>query len=288
MDKFNLSTNLHYRCISGVTTTRFVSACLHTNRKISSSKTSQHSCTFSDLDSHADTCCLGSNCCITSKSGKVVNVKPFTDELSSVQEIEIGSGETAYTCSNGETYILIINEGLIFGDRLENTLLTPNQMRSNGITVEDTPTQFDRRSRHTIVGADDHGDDVTLPLTLRGVISYLSTRYPTEEEQRNCRRTTLTSDVEWDPYCDSYSAAETRCTSAVTTDTLLGEKTKINVDPVGITTHQGDIQQLFDMIKICAASRDLSPELLPLSENTTRIVSSVNIASDDIDGDGTK
>ena len=171
-----------------------------------------------------------------------MNVKPFTDELSPVQEIEIGSGETAYTCSNGETYILVINEGLIFGERLENTLLTPNQMRSNGTTVEDTPTQFDRRSRHAIVGTDDHGDEVTLPLILRGIISYLPTHYPTEEEQRNCRRITLTSDIEWDPYCDSYSAAETRCTSAVTTDTLTGEKPKVNVDPVGITTHQGDIQ----------------------------------------------
>ena len=83
-----------------------------------------------------------------------MNVKPFTDELSSVQEIEIGSGETAYTCHNGETYILVINEGLIFGERLENTLLTPNQMRSNGITVEDTPKQFDRRSKHAIIWTD--------------------------------------------------------------------------------------------------------------------------------------
>ena len=69
-----------------------------------------------------------------------MNVKPFTDELSSVQEIEIGSAETAYTSSTGETYILEVNEGLIFGDRLEHSLLTPNQMRANGITVEDSPT----------------------------------------------------------------------------------------------------------------------------------------------------
>ena len=215
-------------------------------------------------------------------------MKPFTDELSSVQQIEIGSAETAYTSSTGETYILVINEGLIFGERLEHSLLTPNQMRANGITVEDTPTQFDRRSKHAIIGTDNSGTEVVMPLLLRGMISYLPTHYPTEEEQRYCRRIILTSDAEWDPYCDSYSAAETRCTSSAITDTHQGEQLKVGIDPVGIMTHQGDTIQLFETMNICAASRDFPPELSPISENTSRIISSVNIASDDYDGDGTK
>ena len=56
---FYLSTNSPYRCVSGVKTTRYVSACLYTCRTISSSdRISQHSCKYSDLDSYADTCCL--------------------------------------------------------------------------------------------------------------------------------------------------------------------------------------------------------------------------------------
>ena len=42
------------------------------------------------------------------------------------------------------------------------------------------PTQFDRRSRHSIVGKDDHGNEVVLPLLLRGVVSHIPTHYPIE------------------------------------------------------------------------------------------------------------
>ena len=69
-------------------------------------------------------------------------------------------------------------------------------MRANGITIEDTPTQFDHRSKHAIIWIDNYGNEVALPLLLRGVISYLSNQYPTEKEQRNCRRITLTSNVD--------------------------------------------------------------------------------------------
>ena len=98
----------------------------------------------------------------------------------------------------------------------------------------------------------------------------------------------LTSDVEWDPYCDSYSAAETRCTSSVRTDTLPGEKVKVDIPHIGVVTTQGAPQELLDTMEVCAASRYFPPELSPLSENVWNIYASVNIASDDTDGDGLK
>jgi hypothetical protein len=49
-------------------------------------------------------------------------------------------GATAFTCqTTGETFILVINEGLFFGDKLEHSLLNPNQLRYSGVVVADNP-----------------------------------------------------------------------------------------------------------------------------------------------------
>ena len=63
---------------------------------------------------------------------------------------------------------------------------------------------------------------------------------------------------------------------------------KVNISHVGVTSPHGDLQELFDSIKICAASRMFPPELSPLFQNASILSSSVNIATDDTDGDGTK
>ena len=38
-----------------------------------------------------------------------------------------------------EPYLLVFNEGLWMGDKMEHTLVNPNQMRLFGITVQDNP-----------------------------------------------------------------------------------------------------------------------------------------------------
>ena len=51
-----------------------------------------------------------------------------------------------------ETYILVTAQLLYFGDKLENTLLCPNQMWSHGIEVDDVPRHLsiDGKSSHSI------------------------------------------------------------------------------------------------------------------------------------------
>ena len=69
----------------------------------------------------------------------------------------IVSAATAFTCqSTGQTYILVINEALWFGDRLENSLINPNQLRFGGIIVNDNP--FDPHIPISI-----QTDDVDIP-----------------------------------------------------------------------------------------------------------------------------
>jgi hypothetical protein len=58
-------------------------------------------------------------------------------------DVPVATVATAYDCpTTGKTHILVINEALYFGDKMSNTLLCPNQLRANGIRVDDCPRQY--------------------------------------------------------------------------------------------------------------------------------------------------
>ena len=72
--------------------------------------------------------------------------------------------------------------------------------------MDDTPTQFDSRSTHSIY-VPEH--DLTIPLYLEGVISSFPVRRFTEEEWETCTRVNLTCpDVEWAPYSEDFAKNE--------------------------------------------------------------------------------
>jgi hypothetical protein len=151
----------------------------------------------SELDSHADTCVAGSNTIPLWFTDKKVSVAPFIGEYVPLEDIPIASVATAWdNPSDGSTIILIINEALYFGERMPYTFLCPNQVRYNGIVVNDTPQFFDRNSLHSIIIP----GQIELPLQMRGVLSYLETRKPSESELSSCDRYELTSSNCWDPY----------------------------------------------------------------------------------------
>jgi hypothetical protein len=57
-----------------------------------------------------------------------------------MQDIPILQAGTAYDDPyTEETFILVINQGLYFGDNLPNSLINPNQMRANVLEVDDVP-----------------------------------------------------------------------------------------------------------------------------------------------------
>jgi len=111
-----------------------------------------------------------------------------------------------YNCT---TYILILNQALYFGDDMPNSLLNPNQIRSNGVTVDDCPTHLspNKDSTHTIYFPE---EDMRLPLQLNGIISFLSIRKPSKKEIETCTWLELTSDEEWDPYADTFADNESK------------------------------------------------------------------------------
>ena len=147
-----------------------------------------------ELDSHADTCALGRNFIPLSFTGRVCDVTPYNADIYEPERnVPIISGATAWTShESGQTYILVVNEGLWFGDKLQNTLLNPNQLRYSGVNVADNP--FNTAEPISITH-----EDLTIPLSISGTIIFLETATPTQSELDHCPHIHLTCDSDWNP-----------------------------------------------------------------------------------------
>jgi hypothetical protein len=158
-----------------------------------------------ELDLHADTCVAGANTVPLYFTDETVSVAPFIGEYKSLQDVPIASVATAWDSPiDGSTVVLVINEALYFGDRMPHTLLCPNQLRSHGVQVFDTPKVFNANSPHAIIVP----GQIQFPLQLHGIISFLETRKPTKEELRDCDRFELTSAASWNPFAEYFQQKE--------------------------------------------------------------------------------
>jgi hypothetical protein len=127
--------------------------------------------------------------------GRVCDVSPYNAEHGKCKNnVPIITGATAYTCqSSEETYIFVINDGLWFGPKLSYSLLNQNQLRCNGISVQDNP--FERTTPLSIEHL-----ELTIPLHLSGTNIFLNARTPTQHELDNCPHLHVTCDAEWNPH----------------------------------------------------------------------------------------
>jgi hypothetical protein len=134
-----------------------------------------------ELDSHADTSCAGSNFIQLEDPVCFAPFYPYSSEITALQKIPITSDGTAWVDpATGQPYLLILNECLFFGDRLNHSLLCPNQLPSNGLIVHDTPTIFDNNSTH------------------KCAVSYFDSYAPTLEEAMDMPVIVLTSSMNWE------------------------------------------------------------------------------------------
>jgi len=145
-----------------------------------------------EIDSHADTCCLGANFTPLYFTSKICNVTPFLDSLPSATNVEICTGATAYDDANGTTLILIVNKALWLGDCMQHSLLNPYQIRAHGIHVCDDPTNTQRPFGIQI-------EEAQVNFKMLGTTCAFRSRTPTAWELVNCQHVELTSDVDWSP-----------------------------------------------------------------------------------------
>jgi hypothetical protein len=153
-----------------------------------------------ELDTHADTYGVNNTANILEYLGKVAEVSGFSSSVGVLKEVPIVKAAVAYDHpTTGETVILIINQALYFDDNIEHLLLNPNQMKANGVEVDNIPMHLSAgKSTHSILFPE---AKYRIPLNLHGVISYFNIRTPTLQEINTCETLTLTSQgIEWQPY----------------------------------------------------------------------------------------
>jgi Reverse transcriptase (RNA-dependent DNA polymerase) len=220
-----------------------------------------------DLDSHADSCVAGANCLMLEESGRKAKVSTFHPNARSFQDIPIVTAATLYQDRNGRSIIVVIHEALWFGEASQ-TLLCPNQLRANGVIVNDIPRQFDPDSKFSIV---DPSTQFEIPLSVHGVATGFTSRKPTVQEVETLPHFVLTSKAAWEPSDGTLEAAE-REIKAVRSD---------RVSECGAMKNQ---ERLIATVRQYTEAIGFAPDESDyLYESAT---DEINVASDDWEGDG--
>ena len=120
-------------------------------------------------------------------------MRGFHQDFSKLPNIPIATVASTHRGHDGTKSILIMNEVLYFGGKLDQSLINPNQIRHYGIAVSDNPYDVDKS-----LGIDHEQDFI--PFELEGGTVYFETTYPTMDEIEMHPHLVLTDGgVPWDP-----------------------------------------------------------------------------------------
>ena len=146
-----------------------------------------------EIDNHADTICFGKNFRPIFFTSEVCTVSAFLDDHEQMEDVPICTAATAYELDTGETIILQFGQGLWFGDKMDKSLINPNQVRYYGLQLCDDPTDPNRSLGIEL------NDEYRIPMTMNGTICGFISRCPSNHELESCRTFILSDDQTWDP-----------------------------------------------------------------------------------------
>ena len=163
---------------------------------------------------------------VQSFTNRTVDVYSYDTTVAPTCNVPIVTGVTAWDCpSNGATYILVFHESLFYGDKLDHTLINPNQIRHNGIDYWDNP--YDQR--HGLCIEVDGGP--TIDLAMDGTKVTFKSRAPSQHELNTCDHIDMTSSFRWEPH--DVKLGETRVNVDKAIDDFIGESDRLlqSIDP---------------------------------------------------------
>ena len=127
------------------------------------------------LDTHADTCFVGSNCLVIHEYDRYVTITGYDPKQRSVKDLKVIGAVIVYDFpQTGEVIIIRINQAMYI-ESVSNNLLCPMQIRMNDIKVFDCPKfliENPENHDHTLTLPSGNGEDYKIPLSLHGVTSY--------------------------------------------------------------------------------------------------------------------
>jgi hypothetical protein len=143
------------------------------------------------------------------ESNQTVDISAFSEHLDTLKGVPIVTAVTAFDDPNDRTtYILILGQAIYMGDKMNHSLICPNQLRARGLIVEDCPQHLSPRDRPSTHSIYDPDNNFRIPLSLKGVTSYFTTRTPTPLEIESCKWIILSDERNWDPHSEAFSELE--------------------------------------------------------------------------------
>ena len=146
-----------------------------------------------EIDNHADTICFGNKIRPIYFTSEVCSVSPYLSEYENLPDIQICTASTAVDLESGETIILEFGQGIWFGNRMDRSLINPNQCRHYGIPICDDPTDPHRNLGIQL------NDNLFLLLRMKGTTCYFVSRCPLIHELESYQTFQVSDPQHWDP-----------------------------------------------------------------------------------------
>ena len=89
--------------------------------------------------------------------------------------------------------ILDFLQGLWFGNRVEKSLINPNQCRKFGIQIYDDPNDPNRKLEI------EASEELVVPMPMEKSTRGIVTHPPTDEELHECQNILSSDEFDWDP-----------------------------------------------------------------------------------------
>ena len=126
---------------------------------------------------------------------RTADVYAYDTTIKPIENVPIVTAATAYDDPiTGTTYILVFNEAFYYGEKLDHSLINPNQIRDYGIPLWDNP--YDVARDLSI----DVNSSFSIPLHTMGTKVGFRTRLPTSDELTACEHVHMTSSRPWNPF----------------------------------------------------------------------------------------
>ena len=143
-----------------------------------------------ECDTNVDTCCLGKNFVILEFTQQAANVYAYIKDIAPIVGIPIVSGAIAWDDPlTRQTYILVINEGLYYGNKMDHSLINPYQIRDYGISLWDNAYDQSRNGELSI----ELDKAVKVRIRTQETKIIFESRAPTKEELQECTKIELMS-----------------------------------------------------------------------------------------------
>ena len=127
---------------------------------------------------------LGKQACIIQRSGKISDIRPFSNECSNMVKVTIINSALAYDCKHTTKIYLLVSSNVLYIPSMDNNKIPPFVMIEAWLLVNDVSrthcVEDVSHESHSIIVTEEDINKI-IPLRLDLIFSFLPTRNLTPE-----------------------------------------------------------------------------------------------------------